>query len=144
MWRYRFLIFEWRRRQTTVANSVTRHWIKKSCPNVSKSCQNNIHSSFYTNWSSSKWHKSLQSFWATFVSDFVVKNFQNLPNLVTLILTDFDLTVWRKVSVWTFRPRIRWNRFWNRPFRCFKKSCRLQISINTIPPYVIWQLIDHL
>ena len=56
----------------------------KSYPNVSKSCLNNIHSSFYTNWTISKYPKSHQTFWDTFVSKFVDKNIQKSPNLVTL------------------------------------------------------------
>ena len=57
----------------------------KSYPNVSKSCLNNIHSSFYIKWSFSKWTTSHQSFLATFVSTFVDMNGQKLPNLVTLV-----------------------------------------------------------
>ena len=64
-------------------SSGTRCWSKKVAqlfPKVAK----NIHSSFYTNWSFSNETKSKQSFWATFVSKFVAKNFQKSPNLVTL------------------------------------------------------------
>ena len=56
----------------------------KSCPNVFKSCLNNIHSSFYINRFFPKQPKSQQSFCATFEIEFVAKNFQKSPNLVTL------------------------------------------------------------
>ena len=56
----------------------------KSCPNVFKSCLYNIHSSFYINRFFPKQPKSQQSFCATFEIEFVAKNFQKSPNLVTL------------------------------------------------------------
>ena len=46
----------------------------KSCPNVSKSCLNNIHSNFYINWPFS----NVNNFWATFVSEFVVKELSKI------------------------------------------------------------------
>ena len=43
-------------------------------------CPQNIHTgNFYINWSFSKYPKSHQSFWATFVSEFVAKNFKKSP-----------------------------------------------------------------
>ena len=58
----------------------------KSCPNAFKRCLNNIQISFYIiNWSFSKNSKSQQAFWGTIErSEFVSKNFQKSPNLVTM------------------------------------------------------------
>ena len=77
--------------------AIFRWWDKcdqmldyKRCPNVSKSFLNNIHNSFYINWCK-KWHKSQQSFWATFVSEFFSKNFQKSRNLDTLVTFSTNL-----------------------------------------------------
>ena len=61
----------------------------KNCPNISKSCLNNIHSVLYINWSFSKQPKSQQSFWIVFIGKYVAKNFQKSSNLVTLFGTHF-------------------------------------------------------
>ena len=51
----------------------------KSFPNCVKSILNNFPRSFYINWLFSKQLKCQQSFWATFESEFVAKNFKNRP-----------------------------------------------------------------
>ena len=58
---------------------------QSNCPNVFKSCPNNIHISFYINSATSKYPKSRKSFSATVESEFVAKNFKKSPNLVTLV-----------------------------------------------------------
>ena len=63
----------------TVAASATRCWSKGS-PNVSKSCLKSSNNSFYVRMRFSK----LPIVLATFVGNFVPKNFKKLPNLVTL------------------------------------------------------------
>ena len=51
---------------------------------VFKSCLNKIQRGFYINRTFSKRPKGQQSFWVTFESKFLDKNFQKSPNLVTL------------------------------------------------------------
>ena len=59
---------------------------RKSCPTVSKSCLNNIHSSFTQIDLFENGPKVTNLFWATFVSKFVAKNFEKSPNLVALFV----------------------------------------------------------
>ena len=61
----------------------------KSCPNVSKSCLNNIHSSFYINWSFFKKIAQKSAIYLGYFCEFVAKNFQKSPNLVTLFAAKF-------------------------------------------------------
>ena len=68
-----------------LVTSVTRRWSKKvsiSCKIISMALKQK--SIFF------KIAKSHQSFWSTFVSKFVDKNFQKLPNQVTLLVTKLN------------------------------------------------------
>ena len=56
----------------------------QSRQNASKCCPNSSHTSFYIQWSFTKYPKKSPIFWATFVRKFVTKSFQKSPNLVTL------------------------------------------------------------
>ena len=59
--------------------------VLKSCPNVSKSCLNNIHSSFTLIDLCQSRPKVNNLLGLPLVSEFVAKNFQKSPNLATLI-----------------------------------------------------------
>ena len=70
-------------------DSVTRCWIKKMVQMFSKVAQIISTAVFTSIGLFQNSPKVNNLFWATFESEFVSKNFQKLPNLVTLIGTDF-------------------------------------------------------